>query len=226
MMFICLLEAFFVRYRFRDTRSFPNENDMVNYALGRVYKLVSTNSDRVYIGSTCQSLSKRMGGHRQHVRRGTTYQVYMHMRERGVETWHIVLLEKVSCADREELTKKEDEWMGKFDKEKLLNKNAARFTAAARTKNRAQIKAAMSVPFHCPCGSTVRNIQKQKHYRSKKHKKWATENNVPIPESERTRGKAVPVACQCGGRFTPRNKNIHAQTNIHKKWLANKPRSN
>ena len=38
-----------------------------NYSLGKIYKLVSDETDDIYIGSTCQRLlSKRLGQHRDH----------------------------------------------------------------------------------------------------------------------------------------------------------------
>ena len=37
---------------------------MVNYANGKIYKIISDNDDRIYIGSTCEGLSRRMTHHR------------------------------------------------------------------------------------------------------------------------------------------------------------------
>jgi len=140
------------------------------------------------------------------------------MRETGIDSWRIVLLEKFPCADKEELTKQEDAWMAKFPK-KRLNKNAAMYNASCHTKSRVQIKTANSVRYECKCGSKVWTGQKQRHYRSKKHKKWATENNVPIPVGRKC-SEAVSTPCQCGGRYQKQFRNVHAQTGIHKKWLA------
>ena len=45
---------------------------MVNYQLGKVYKIVDNTNGNIYIGSTCEPyLSNRLGGHR------TCYQRYL-----------------------------------------------------------------------------------------------------------------------------------------------------
>ena len=46
----------------------------IDYSKGQIYKVVSNHTHLVYIGSTTQTLSKRMGEHRKHYRRlGSSY---------------------------------------------------------------------------------------------------------------------------------------------------------
>ena len=40
----------------------------MNYAKGKIYKIANDIDDEIYVGSTCQSLSKRMGIHRQNAK--------------------------------------------------------------------------------------------------------------------------------------------------------------
>lgn len=87
----------------------------IDYKQGKIYKLVSDNSDDIYIGSTCQSLTARLGGHKRDYnsylkedknRRYCTAQKILEK-----ENCKIVLIEKYPCNDKIELFKKEREWI-------------------------------------------------------------------------------------------------------------------
>ena len=83
---------------------------VVDYLKGKIYKLVNDNSDDVYIGSTCQSLAKRIGQHRRE------YQYYLDGKcgnaasfklfENGGKV-SIVLIEEFLCDNKEQLHKQE-----------------------------------------------------------------------------------------------------------------------
>jgi hypothetical protein len=89
---------------------------MVNYSLGKVYKIEPMNGGEegdVYIGSTTLPyLSNRMANHRSDYKRwkenkmGLTT-VYKLFDKYGVENCHIVLLEKVNAETTDELHARE-----------------------------------------------------------------------------------------------------------------------
>lgn len=87
---------------------------MVNYANGKIYKLVNASdmSDtRAYVGSTTRTLAERMTGHRADFRRRPHDKgVYEWMDQIGVENVSIVLLENYPCASKEELFARERYW--------------------------------------------------------------------------------------------------------------------
>jgi hypothetical protein len=78
---------------------------MVNYSNGKIYKLVTFQSDKVYYGSTCSPLSKRLAGHRRdykHWKAGkrryiTSFDVVQY------EDTEIVLVESINCVSKEQL---------------------------------------------------------------------------------------------------------------------------
>jgi len=82
---------------------------MTKYADGRIYCIRERmNNDRiVYVGSTTQSLSRRMSQHRCEMKRQPEIKIYALMNRVGVENFHIELLHPFPCANKEELVAEE-----------------------------------------------------------------------------------------------------------------------
>jgi len=78
----------------------------IDYSKGKIYCIRSPNTDLIYIGSTCQKLSQRMGEHRINIKknRNTTSKIIFEYGEPYIE-----LLENYPCNNKEELLKKEGE---------------------------------------------------------------------------------------------------------------------
>jgi hypothetical protein len=82
---------------------------MVNYQNGKIYKIVSNETDMIYIGSTCKLLCQRLAQHR------STYKAYQSGKYNFVTSFklleigdcEIILLEKFPCNSREELNARE-----------------------------------------------------------------------------------------------------------------------
>ena len=106
--------------------------NMVNYHNGKIYKIVSDSEpNKVYIGSTTQQLSKRLGGH------VSDYICFLNGKHHFVTSfdllknndYQILLIENVNCENKEELHKKEGEWIRKYkndnELEDCINKHIA-----------------------------------------------------------------------------------------------------
>ena len=78
---------------------------MPDYSKGTIYKIVDNTNDNIYIGSTTQSLSKRLTTHRE------SYKQYLNNKMNYITSfeilrnnnYEIILLEDVSCETREQL---------------------------------------------------------------------------------------------------------------------------
>ena len=76
---------------------------MVNYADGKVYQIVGDfDGALTYVGSTTQTLAKRLSLHRSHTKANYRPGCRLHdaMREHGADRFHIVLIESVPCANK------------------------------------------------------------------------------------------------------------------------------
>jgi len=79
---------------------------MPDYANGKIYKIVNSENDKVYIGSTTKTLAQRMGGHRRCAKSNPS-RFYKAMRHHGVENFSIELIKSVPCSNVIELEKVE-----------------------------------------------------------------------------------------------------------------------
>lgn len=88
---------------------------MVNYNYSKVYKIINSIDDEIYIGSTTyQYLCNRMNQHRmscKDISGRRDSKLYNKMRELGIENFKIELLEEVKCDNKEALLIKEQEYI-------------------------------------------------------------------------------------------------------------------
>jgi len=90
---------------------------MPDYSKGKIYKIIDNTNGNIYIGSSTQTLSRRLDGHRGH------YKHYLNNTGRYCKSfdiiknndYRIILIENVSCNNIDELHKKEQEFIDKFD---------------------------------------------------------------------------------------------------------------
>ena len=91
---------------------------MVNYELGKIYKIVCNKTGLIYIGSTCQRLlSQRLSGHVKNFKQwknGKTRYVTSYTIIEN-DDFYIELLEAVSCSSYDELAKKERYYIESID---------------------------------------------------------------------------------------------------------------
>ena len=87
----------------------------MDYSKAKVYCIRNYNDSDVYVGSTCQPLSKRMADHRIAMnskrKRDFNMNLYVKMREYGAHNFYIELLEEYPCKNKEQLRAKEGEYI-------------------------------------------------------------------------------------------------------------------
>ena len=92
------------------------------YHKSKIYTIRSYQTDKYYIGSTCDALHKRLYKHRR------VYKCYLNGEEHFVSSFDIIkyedhyieLLEDYKCETRNELTKREGELIRKY-KDEIVN---------------------------------------------------------------------------------------------------------
>ena len=81
------------------------------YAQGKIYKIVNTVDDRIYVGSTCLPLAKRFYDHKRTGRQRPTQRVYEALNTIGWENARMVLVEAFACENKQELIAREQYFM-------------------------------------------------------------------------------------------------------------------
>lgn len=101
------------------------------YKTGKIYRIIC-NDGHYYIGSTTQTLPRRLHHHKQLSKKDKTA-FYNHMKQLGWENASIELLEDYPCDTKKELSKREDEYITKEKENPLcLNINRAQLSPTER----------------------------------------------------------------------------------------------
>lgn len=129
---------------------------MVNYELGKIYTIRSSETVGVYVGSTCQSLAVRFGGHKAVYKKNNDISS-RHIFNYGFENAYIELLENYPCNSKEELLKREGEHIRMM--ENCVN----------HVKNVGLYKIKIS---QCECGDTYNKNHGLKHKKTEKHQQY------------------------------------------------------
>ena len=191
---------------------------MVNYQNGKIYTLRSRNSDKIYIGSTCQDLSKRLYGHKK------GYKKFMKTKLKYVSSYEVIeggnvfieLLESYPCNSSEELRRRE----GQLQREvKCVNQNIAGRT---RKEYRQDNKEAISAKKKVYCQENKEAILAKKkvyHQENKeailaKKKVYRQKNKEAISNQ-----KNIKVHCECGSISNNRNIRQHERSQKHEAYV-------
>jgi hypothetical protein len=84
---------------------------MPDYTKGKIYKLANNDDSEIYIGSTCGTLRRRKAGHRSDAKRYPTQRVYHHLNAIGWNNVRIILLQSISCSNKDELRAAEQHYI-------------------------------------------------------------------------------------------------------------------
>ena len=105
-----------------------------DYKSGKIYCIRNNVDDDIYVGSTCQPISKRMAKHRGYIndKRQQHRMLYVKMVEHGVDNFYIELVEDCPCDNLEQLRRREGHFIRNMG---TLNKNIAGRT---ESENKAQ----------------------------------------------------------------------------------------
>ena len=156
-----------------------------NFANAKIYAIRSHQTDKIYIGSTTQTLAQRFAKHK---RKPCTSREVLQF-----DDVYIELLEEFPCANKMQLTKREGHLIRTMD---CVNKQIAgrtrieyyqdnKETLNEKTKqyyenNKTELKQyhtqyridnveKINQKYNCCCGGKYINANKNRHFKSKKH---------------------------------------------------------
>lgn len=173
------------------------------YQRGKIYKLVSFETDKCYVGSTCESyLSNRLAGHRRGFRN------YQNAKGHYITSFEIlkyvdcdiILVESFACNTKEELLARERHWIESLN---CVNK-----VIPTRSKKEYQqtdkIKAYQKAYRKSDGRKAYQQIHQEynKAYRKKNRESLAKEAKVKVP-------------CECGSECRRGDKARHLKSIKH-----------
>ena len=175
---------------------------MTKYNQGKIYKITSPSSPKIYIGSTTNALCKRMAEHRQDAKR--KFGGGQELIKFGDAI--ITLIKYAPCETKEELLRAQRECIDEHVMRGVLltNKNSPANTSA-------ELKIKKKEKFNCECGCKYTRQNVLRHLQSTSHQSYLqqkTDNFIGIDFiTENPRFKKV--SCLCGGKYRNDNNKIH-----------------
>jgi hypothetical protein len=220
---------------------------MPDYSLCKVYKLISNQTDKVYIGSTCQILSRRMASHRQ------SYKKYLNGKKLNYASFEIVKYPDCKiilvqaypqCQSNIEQRMFEQDWIDCYD---CVNKTRAYISpelAKEQEKEYYQNNKEQFSDYHKKHYQYNREycLERQKEYynknkeqRQKYNREWHEKNKEQRKERDKIyyennkeqiskKNKEIgkkKVLCECGREVSLWGLSNHKTTQIHKQLLNN-----
>jgi hypothetical protein len=192
---------------------------MPNYQNGKIYKLVSFQTDKIYIGSTTQSLAVRKAEHVKKYKhflagKGNYTTSYELIKLGDVD---IVLIENFPCNSKEELHKQERFYIENF--KNCSNKNIPTRTSKEYYEHHKEKLTKMNKEYY----------EKHKDEIKEYKKEWAEDNKDKIKEYKKewvlaNKDKAKASAkkykqkiftCSCGATMTQSSKSRHEKRQVH-----------
>ena len=214
---------------------------MPNYQKGKIYKIISNETDKVYIGSTCDYLSSRLGKHKYSYKKGKTCTSSKEILKYA--DCEIELIEDFPCATKRELLDREGYYI-------RITPNCVNVRIAGRTKaqyyvDNKEVLAIKKKAYAQKNAATIAKYQKKyaedhqnrlKEYRKNYHEKNRQKYNEKGKEDYRAKKEEYkarakryyeankdklkePVRCEsCGITLQKRRLREHNKTKTH---LAN-----
>lgn len=159
----------------------------MDYQNGKVYQILNYVTDDVYVGSTCQSLSKRMSKHRGVMNNKTCKHrpLYSLMRKHGRDNFYIELIEEYPCDNKDQLRARE----GFYQRERAtLNIRVEGRTTQEYNIQNKEVMTRKRIEFYAKNKTKIREQAKTLYYQNYKEKKqqYYQKNKEKLTAAQRT----------------------------------------
>ena len=202
---------------------------------GRVYKIVCSKTDKIYIGSTFQSIKCRFNAHKASYKRykekklGKCAMIYDLFDKYGYEYFSIVLLEKYKVCDRKHLRSKEQLWLRKLKKNCINKQDALALLDITRKyklknyhrKNRQEILKQNKIKYEKNKDEINRKRRERRKNDKEYHNKILKQNAESRKRNKEKirQRKKIKTKCECGCMIVKNNISHHRKTQKHKNLM-------
>jgi len=186
------------------------------YSNGKIYKIISENSEKYYIGSTTQPLSKRFSDHKSNYKmfQNGKYDNCSSFNVVKEENCKIILIEEYPCENKNQLESRERYWIEQF-KNNIVNK-----VIPTRTDKEYYNDNKDKAKEYRDGHKQETKQYNQKYYEEQKDKIKEKTKNYRLNNLDIIKQKQkIKHNCDCGGKYTNSGKSEHIKTTRHKLFL-------
>ena len=187
---------------------------MSRYQKGKIYKIVSENTDKVYYGSTCNTLSKRLSKHK------SNYKSYLNGKGSLTTSFNVIehgnakiyLVEEFPCNNKMELLKRE---RYHIEQNECVNKLIPSRSKKECDRDNRHLRREYHKKWR---DGNIEYKEKQKEYNKERRK------DPKVKQREYELAKANKKAnelieCGCGNTYKHNKRARHLKTKIHMEFV-------
>lgn len=181
--------------------------------IGRIYKIIHSQSNICYVGMTTNTLTQRWSSHKCDYNKNNNSKavIYKYMIKYGIEQFKIVLIKEYDVIDKAHLKVYETLWMKKL---KSINENQS-FNPFAKSSQAMR-------DYYKKNSDKVKNKVKEyananKDLIKERGKEYRSKNKETIKAK-----KSEKINCECGGIWSKGHGfKRHESSKLHQNWLKN-----
>ena len=187
----------------------------MDYQNGKVYCIRNSVNDEIYVGSTTQRLSKRFSKHKSDMK-VLTGKLYREMINVGVENFYIELIENYPCSSKEELNKREGEYIRQMGT--LNYQVSGRTRQEYREENRDKQRERAKAYYH---NNKEKELERTRVYRENnvEKEKERQKKYHDIHKEETKQRRSEMIECECGALVSRGCLTRHKGRSIHQQNL-------
>lgn len=180
---------------------------MPDYKTGKIYTIRNNNdTSLIYVGSTCNSLHKRLNGHKNSSEQDNKKTFPFYKTVNGDwNGWYIELYEYCPCENKQQLNRREGQVIREIG---TLNKTIAGRTDREYYYDNKEKKTEYKKEYY----------EENKELISEKNKEYYKKNKELI-----TKKNKEPYTCKCGVKLTTNGKAKHERTKKHQLYIKDNP---
>ena len=187
----------------------------INYQNGKVYAIRSHQTDKIYIGSTTQSLARRFAVHKNDKKRGgkkcsTSKEMFQY------DDCYIELLENYPCNSKEELLRKEGQLIREND---CVNRCIAGRTPKEWAQDNKEAVSVKNKKYRENNKEALAQKSKEYYKKNKEAKIVKTKEYRDTHKQEISEKRKVKMTCECGSIFRKNDKPRHLRSTKHQDYL-------
>ena len=183
----------------------------MDYQNGKIYCIRNSIDDEIYVGSTTQRLSKRLSKHKSDMK-VLSGKLYQEMKNVGTENFYIELIENYRCSSKEELNKKEGEYIRQMGT--LNYQVSGRTRQEYREENRDKEQLRHKVYYDNNKEKELQRVKKYKENNVEKEKERCKKYNDEHKDY-RKQMRSEMIECECGALISRGCLTRHKGRSIH-----------
>jgi len=173
----------------------------IDYSTGKIYKIISSTSNYVYVGSTTNTLSTRFSLHKSQYKIGKNKSLNMIFDNNNIDNCYIELIKNYPSSCRNELEREEGIELRKINNDTSTKEICLNYNIPGRThkewendnkekiteyqkqyydNNKDQRKQYINEKYTCECGGKYLRTHKTTHEKTKKHQSFINSQIINI----------------------------------------------